>query len=85
MSCEVRYQMLRPDKIVQKRKECPVVYIPIGTLEWHGEHNAVGADGLQREGIAIRCAQTGAGLSSHRFTMAKPEGALKRPLWRTGT
>ena len=62
MSCEVRYQMLRPDQIVAKRKECPVVYIPVGTLEWHGLHNAVGADGLQAEGIAIRCAQTGGGL-----------------------
>lgn len=62
MSCEVRYHMLRPDQIAAKRKECPVVYIPIGTLEWHGPHNAVGADALQAEGIAIRCAQTGGGL-----------------------
>ena len=59
---EVRYHMLRPDQIVARRKECPIVYIPIGTLEWHGVHNAVGADTLQAEGIAIRCAEMAGGL-----------------------
>ena len=34
---EVRYQMLRPEQIVARRKECPVVYIPLGTLERHGD------------------------------------------------
>ncbi len=62
MPDDVRYQFLRPEQIVKRRQECPVVYIPIGTLEWHGIHNAVGADTLQAEGIAIRCAQMGGGL-----------------------
>ncbi|MDO8684486.1 MAG: creatininase family protein [Armatimonadota bacterium] len=60
---EVRYHMLRPEQIVARRKECPVAYIPIGTLEWHGVHNPLGADTLQAEGIAIRCAQEGGGLA----------------------
>lgn len=59
---EVRYQMLRPEQIVTRREACPVVYIPIGTLEWHGMQNAVGADTLQAEGIALRCAEAGGGL-----------------------
>jgi creatinine amidohydrolase len=59
---EVRYHMLRPGQIVARRRACPVVYIPLGNLEWHGEHNAVGADSLQAEGIAIRAAQLGGGL-----------------------
>lgn len=62
MTEEVRYQMLRPAQIVARRRECPVVYIPIGTLEWHGVHNPVGADTLQAEGLAILCAQKGGGL-----------------------
>lgn len=62
MKNEVRYHMLRPDQIVAKRKQCPVVYIPIGNLEWHGVHNPVGADTLQAEGLAILCAQKGGGL-----------------------
>jgi creatinine amidohydrolase len=59
---EVKYHMLRPDQIVERRSECPVAYIPIGTLEWHGVHNPVGADTLQAEGLAILCAQKGGGL-----------------------
>ena len=62
MTEDVRYQMLRPAQIVARRKACPVAYIPIGTLEWHGVHNPVGADTLQAEGLAILCAQQGGGL-----------------------
>ena len=62
MTNEVRYQLLRPGDLVERREACPVVYIPIGTLEWHGLHNPVGADTLQAEHLAIRCAQLGGGL-----------------------
>jgi creatinine amidohydrolase len=62
MTPEVRYHMLRPAQIVAARQACPVVYIPIGTLEWHGVHNPVGADTLQAEGLALMCAQQGGGL-----------------------
>ncbi|MGC9468537.1 MAG: creatininase family protein [Anaerolineae bacterium] len=59
---EVRYHMLRPKQVVDRRRRCPVVYIPIGTLEWHGLHNSLGADTLQAEGLAIMCARMGGGL-----------------------
>lgn len=60
---EVRYHMLRPAQIVARRRECPVAYIPLGNLEWHGVHNAVGADTLQAEGLATLLAQKGGGLA----------------------
>lgn len=63
MEPEVRYQMLRPGQIVERRKACPAAYIPIGTLEWHGFHNPVGTDTLQAEGMAMLCAQKGGGLA----------------------
>ena len=63
MENEVRYHMLRPGQVVQKRNEFPVAYIPIGTIEWHGIHNPLGADTLQAEGLAIMCAQKGGGLA----------------------
>ena len=63
MPDEVRYHMLRPAQIVARRKACPVAYVPIGTLEWHGEHNPVGTDTLQAEGIANLCAERGGGLA----------------------
>ncbi len=62
MSDEIRYNMLRPGEIVARRKACPVAYIPIGTLEWHGVHNPVGADTLQCEGLAMAAARKGGGL-----------------------
>lgn len=62
MQPEVRYHMLRPAQIVARREACPVVYIPIGTIEWHGVHNATGADTLQAEGLALACARRGGGL-----------------------
>jgi creatinine amidohydrolase len=60
---EVRYHLLRPAQIVERRKACPVAYAPIGTLEWHGVHNPVGTDTLQAEAMAILCAQKGGGLA----------------------
>lgn len=62
MADEVRYHMLRPAQIVARRKACPVAFIPVGTLEWHGLHNPVGADTLQAEGIATACARRMGGL-----------------------
>ena len=62
MNPEVRYHMLRPQQIVERRRQRPVLYIPVGTIEWHGLHNATGADALQAEGLAILCAQQGGGL-----------------------
>jgi|GEM_PF-174341 len=59
---EVRYHMLRPAQIVERRKKCPVAFIPIGTIEWHGVHNPTGADTLQAEGVSILCAEKLGGL-----------------------
>jgi creatinine amidohydrolase len=62
MSDEVRYHLCRPDQVRTRREACPAVYIPIGTLEWHGPHNPLGADTLQAEGLALECARRGGGL-----------------------
>jgi len=55
--------MLRPEQIVSRRQECPVAYIPLGNLEWHGLHNPVGADTLQAEALSVLCAGKGGGLA----------------------
>lgn len=59
---EVRYERLRPAQIVAARTAAPVAYLPIGTIEWHGEHNPVGLDTLKIHGLAMRCAQRTGGL-----------------------
>ena len=50
---------MRPRDIARVREEIPVVYVPLGTLEWHGLHNPMGADGLQAEELCLRCAAQG--------------------------
>jgi creatinine amidohydrolase len=59
---EVKYERLRPDQIVAKRQACPVAYLPIGTIEWHGEHNPLGLDTLKIHEILVRCAKKIGGL-----------------------
>lgn len=59
---EVRYQMCRPAQVRARREQCPVAWIPVGTLEWHGPQNPLGADTLQAEGLALLCARKGGGL-----------------------
>jgi creatinine amidohydrolase len=62
MSQETRYHFCRPEQARARREACPVIYIPIGTIEWHGPHNPLGADTLQAEGLALQCARQGGGL-----------------------
>jgi creatinine amidohydrolase len=59
---EVRYQMLRPGQVRARREACAIGYVPLGNLEWHGDHNPLGADTLQAEGLALLAAQRGGGL-----------------------
>jgi creatinine amidohydrolase len=39
-----------------------VAYLPLGTLEWHGEHNALGADALISAGLFERAARAFGGV-----------------------
>jgi creatinine amidohydrolase len=62
MSREVRYERLRPTQIREAREAFSALYIPIGTIEWHGLHNPVGLDTLKAHALAVRCAEAGGGL-----------------------
>lgn len=43
----VEYALLTPSDFRQRISEAPIAYLPLGTLEWHGEHLPLGSDGLQ--------------------------------------
>ena len=47
------------------RERCPVAYLPLGTLEWHGLHNPVGLDALKAHALAVRCARSGGGVGGN--------------------
>ena len=59
---DVSISKLRPEEVIKRRERFHVAYIPLGTREWHGLHNPMGADGLQAEEISIRCAKKAGGV-----------------------
>jgi creatinine amidohydrolase len=54
---KVRYTELLPDEFRARLAEQPAAYLPLSTLEWHGEHFPLGADALQSEGLMVACAR----------------------------
>jgi len=53
----VRFELLRPAEIIAERERFPVVYQPLGPLEWHGPALPYGTDPLHAEAVAQRTAQ----------------------------
>jgi creatinine amidohydrolase len=52
----VQYELLRPAQVRARREACPVVYLPVGSLEWHGVQNPLGTDGLKAHAICCEAA-----------------------------
>ena len=53
---KVRYQEMTPGEFRERLAQKPLAYLPMGTLEWHGEHLPIGSDALQAEGLMVECA-----------------------------
>ena len=51
------YSQMRPRALVARRLACPVTYLPIGILEWHGYHNPLGLDGVKAERLLAHFAE----------------------------
>ena len=62
MTEKVRYEELLPHEFEELVAHRPVGYLPIGTLEWHGVQNALGADFLQARGLFDRAARRFGGI-----------------------
>ena len=58
----VQYFELLPHEFRTRLAERPVGYLPMGTLEWHGEQNALGADALQSHALFTRAAERFGGI-----------------------
>ena len=50
---EVRLERLRPHEIEQAMQACPVLFQPLGTIEWHGLHNLVGLDAIKAHHLCV--------------------------------
>jgi creatinine amidohydrolase len=59
---KVRLEEMFPWEISAAMAEAPLCYLPLGTLEWHGEHAAVGLDALKAHAVCVLAARRSGGL-----------------------
>ena len=59
---KVLYAELTPHEFRDRLADAPIAYLPLGTLEWHGEHLPLGSDGLQSYGFFIGLAREAGGI-----------------------
>jgi len=75
---KVRFDELLPHEFRTRLAQRPIAYLPLGTLEWHGEHIALGADAIQSEGLMVACARQMGGIVMPPIHLgpdrAKPDG-----------
>jgi creatinine amidohydrolase len=58
----VQAELLLPHEIDAALAANSVVYLPLGSIEYHGRHLPIGLDGLNAHGICIRAAQERGGI-----------------------
>jgi len=58
----VQWEYLRPRQMAERVQACSVVYLPFGSLEWHGLHNPLGLDAIKAHALCLRAARAGGGV-----------------------
>ena len=60
---EIRFEYLRPVQLNEEIEKCPLVFLPIGPLEYHGPHLPVGMDPINATQCALEtCRRIGKGV-----------------------
>jgi len=58
LATEVRLERMHPEQVEDAKQRQPAIYVPFGSIEWHGYHNPVGLDAIkaheQLVGLAAR-------------------------------
>ena len=44
---EVRLEYMKPEEVSTARETNPFIYVPFGSIEWHGYHNVLGLDAVK--------------------------------------
>lgn len=58
----MRAETLRPEQFQEILRKTPLVYQPLGTIEWHGQHLPIGNDALKAHSICLRAAELTGGV-----------------------
>ena len=59
---KILYEELTPNEFEARLAQAPIAYLPLGTLEWHGLHLPLGADGMQSRGLFCELARRAGGI-----------------------
>ena len=60
---EIRYEWLRPEELLAERGRCPLVFLPVAPLEYHGPHLPLGVDAINATRVAREaCRSLGKGV-----------------------
>jgi len=58
----VRFEESRPGRVREQIERSPIAYVPLGALEWHGEHGPLGLDGIKAHHICECAAERTGGV-----------------------
>lgn len=58
----VQMQFMRPDQLESVMRAFPVVYVPLGLIEWHGRHLPLGNDALKAHAFLVKVAEAYGGV-----------------------
>lgn len=71
--------MLRPSQLREELERCPLVFLPVGPLEYHGPHMPLGTDPLNAQFCAVEaCRRLGKGVVMPTLYMGTER---ERPPW----
>lgn len=59
---ETRAELLSPAELDAALERAPIVYVPLGSLEFHGPHLPIGLDSLNAHGVCSAAAQRSGGI-----------------------
>ena len=74
---ERRYERLRPAELRALAEDAPLAYLPLGPLEFHGEHLPTGVDWFEAHALCLRAAAQSGGVVLPPMYFAS--GALDLP------
>jgi creatinine amidohydrolase len=57
----VQWERMLPAEFRAAVDALPVAFLPLGTVEWHGEHNALGLDALKAHALCVEAAKQAGG------------------------
>lgn len=58
----IQWERMLPQEFRQSFDKLPTVFLPLGTVEWHGEHDALGLDALKAHVLCVRAANQSGGI-----------------------